>query len=307
MKMQGNNPSNSQPLVSVLLITFNQEEFIEESLHSAIAQDYQNLEVVVADDASTDGTPAIIRRYAAEYPKRIIPLLGNKNLGITGNSNRALALCRGDYIALLGGDDVFLPGKISLQVEWMLQDQRRALCYHDLDVFDSTSGRTLYRWFERFLPRNGGCQEVIKGHIGACSVMFKRPAIRPNAFDNRIPISSDWLFNFETVARQDGRVGALSKVLARYRRHAGNVTNTRGYYFRDAHCTLDIITRDYGRLGWWLASRRSDLYFIESFHFLRSGHPLKALCCMAQSISAANGLWCSPLRLAGHKLLGIRI
>lgn len=100
------------PLVSVHVITFNQAHLIHETLQSILAQDYANIEIIVADDGSTDGTANIISEYANQYPSKIIPLVAGPNLGITGNSNRGLQACKGKYIAFIGGDDLFLPSKI---------------------------------------------------------------------------------------------------------------------------------------------------------------------------------------------------
>ena len=124
-----------KPLVSILIISFNQEAFIEEALKGALEQDYENLEVVVADDGSTDRTPDIILSYADRYKGRLVAIVGKPNLGITGNSNRGLSLCKGKYIAFQGGDDVFLPGKISAQVDWMEERDSRVLCGHQVEVF----------------------------------------------------------------------------------------------------------------------------------------------------------------------------
>src|SRR5436190_24170616 len=100
------------PQVSIHFVSFNQAAFIEESLESALRQDYPNLQIVASDDGSTDGTAQIIERYARRYPDRIHAITGGPNLGITANCNRALRECKGEYIAFLAGDDLYLPGKI---------------------------------------------------------------------------------------------------------------------------------------------------------------------------------------------------
>src|SRR5579875_3125076 len=126
---------NSYPLVSVHLISYNQKDYIGAALSSILDQDYQSFEIVAADDGSTDGTAEIILEFAEKYPGKIIPLVGGKNLGITGNCNRALEHCKGKYIAFIGGDDLFLPGKISAQVKWLEADEKRIMCGHQVEVF----------------------------------------------------------------------------------------------------------------------------------------------------------------------------
>ena len=138
--------SVSPPLVSVIVPAYNQVGFIEEALLSAVEQDYENLEVIAADDGSTDSTDELILEIARNYPKRLTALVGKGHLGITGNCNRALSACRGKYVSFHAGDDVLLPGKIRKQVEWLEEDPRRVLCGHDVEFFSSATGKRLYLW-----------------------------------------------------------------------------------------------------------------------------------------------------------------
>ena len=82
-----------QPRVSVLIISFNQKDYIVDAMESAVNQDYDHLEVIVSDDASTDGTSEIIAAYQKRYPERLVALLHKDNVGITGNSIR-LRYCK---------------------------------------------------------------------------------------------------------------------------------------------------------------------------------------------------------------------
>ena len=79
-------------LVSVHLLVYNAERFIEEALDSILSQDYPNFEVIIGDDASTDGTVEILKRYHAQYPDRIKLLLNSVNMGVTNNCNKIPAL-----------------------------------------------------------------------------------------------------------------------------------------------------------------------------------------------------------------------
>lgn len=214
----------SHPLVSVAIITYNQEDYIEECLDSVLAQDYRPLEVIVADDGSTDRTRAIVLRYAEQHPGVVIPVFAEKNGGVTANSNAAHWACTGKYIAWLGGDDTMAPGKISRQVKVMEGDENVALCYHDLDVFDSESGRTLRLFSALNRPREGGIATVIRYGTfnGGSSTMVRRDRA-PDGYDPRIPVASDWLYWVDSL-QGGGRIVYINEVLGRYRRHARNVT-----------------------------------------------------------------------------------
>src|SRR5215467_1073431 len=97
--------------VAVLIPSYNQETIIEETVMSALTQNYDNMEVVVSDDASTDRTPQILRGIQRKYPERLKTFLHQTNLGVTQNHTRGLLECRGDFIAFQDGDDLFLPEK----------------------------------------------------------------------------------------------------------------------------------------------------------------------------------------------------
>lgn len=136
--------NNSYPLVSVAIITYNQKEYLRECIESILLQNYPNLQIVVADDCSSDGTQDLLLRYSQQYPNVFTLKLSEKNLGITANSNLAHFACRGKYIFWMGGDDLMLPGKIAKQVEYMENNPDCTLCYHNLDVFDSATKKNLY-------------------------------------------------------------------------------------------------------------------------------------------------------------------
>ena len=95
------------PKVSVVSITYNPEAYIRDALDGFLAQQTDfPFEVIIADDASTDRTPAILREYAERHPAVIRPILRPENVGITANLTVALTAARGQYLALCEGDVV---------------------------------------------------------------------------------------------------------------------------------------------------------------------------------------------------------
>ncbi len=232
------------PLVSISIITFNQIEFIRETLDSALGQDYENLEVVVSDDASTDGTAEVIQEYAQKYPGRLIALIGGPNLGITANDNRALKACRGKYIAFQGGDDVLLQGKISAQVQWFEEDKRRVLCGHQVEVFydDGNPSHVL----TPKLPSGAGPRWVIEHGCpyGAVAIMVRAENIPSMGFDERLPTVSDQKFWIDCL-RDNGIFGYVAGIYARYRKHSSNITNDYLRCSADLHEMVTILKQEY--------------------------------------------------------------
>lgn len=216
----------AQPRVSVMIITWNQQCFIREAVESALRQDYDNLEVVVADDGSTDATPDIIRALALEFPGRLKPVLNQRNMGITANSNTGLQHCSGELVAFMGGDDVLLPGKIARQVAWFAQDGRRVLCGHDVDWIDADGAPLGIRTSDLVPLREGrDASGFIRNGTpyAATSVMVRRARIPSRGFHTALPVVSDWKLWIDVIGT-DGIYGYIPGIHARYRRHGGNVT-----------------------------------------------------------------------------------
>ncbi|OHU90679.1 MULTISPECIES: glycosyltransferase [Pseudoalteromonas] len=299
---------NQAPLVSVLIISYNQEDFIAEAIESAVKQDYDNLEVIVADDGSTDRTVEIIQQYAEQYPKRVVPIVNVENLGITGNSNRGLAICKGKYIAFQGGDDVLLPGKISTQVQWLEADPKRVLCYHDMDVFLSETNETLYYQSHICKYHDGGAELIIKygTYFGATTVMVRAPK-QQVIFDSKIKIASDWLYWFEVVENQGGKIGRVDGVLARYRRHRNNITNNTSHILEEAMSTLNTIDRKYPQYHNLVQHKKSEIYFIDAYQSLCRGELFAVFRSVFKSLCISRGVWISPFKLIFNKLYSTKV
>ena len=109
---------NSTPLVSVVAIFFNAERFLDEAIRSVFAQTYAHWELLLVDDGSSDGSSAIARGYAEREPHRVRYLdhLQHRNRGMSASRNLGLQHARGEYLALLDADDVWLPEKLERQV-----------------------------------------------------------------------------------------------------------------------------------------------------------------------------------------------
>lgn len=215
-----------KPLVSVAIITYNQKAFLRECLESVLNQDYENIEIVVADDGSTDGTHEMLKEYEEKYPNRFVLKLTTVNKGITKNSNVAHFACTGKYIAWLGGDDIMFPSKISKQVAYLEANPNCSIVYHNLDVFDSKTDKTLRLRNHSKNVFEGDVTVVLKeGTFNGASSTMIRADKRPIAgFDERIPIASDWLYWAETLLN-GGEIHYIDEILGRYRRHDSNITN----------------------------------------------------------------------------------
>lgn len=236
--------SNLMPLVSIAIIAYNQQEFIKEAVLSACLQDYANIEVVVSDDGSTDNTISIINDLATQFPDKIKAITGGANVGITGNCNRALALCNGEYLVFMGGDDVLLPEKVIKQVEWFLKSESRVLCGHPMDIINEQS--EIISTYKTIRKSGCGADFWIRQGVlfGALSIMVKRNSVAAVDFDSRIKHASDWKFYIDCIG-DAGEYGFVDAILGQYRKHENNITRQLDIVMTDADITLSILEEEY--------------------------------------------------------------
>ncbi|MDD2162454.1 glycosyltransferase [Pseudomonas sp. MIL19] len=227
--------------VSVMLPTYNCEEFIVECLESILGQNYDNIEIVICDDASTDATAVILQDFKSRYPTKINLCINETNLGITLNCNKALASCTGDYVSFFAGDDVMLPGKISEQVRMLDADDEASFCYHRVEIFDNEDGttlsitepkRTIFSFFD--IIEKGGLP-------GANSVLAKRHLIPNEGYNIKIPAVSDWLFFIELALR--GKIIFSTNILSKYRKHPDGCSAKADFLITETLETVELISR----------------------------------------------------------------
>src|SRR5580765_3587457 len=106
-----------KPLVSILMPAYNAEEWISESIESALAQTWDNTEIIVVDDGSSDGTLAVAQRYASPN----VTVTTQPNQGAAATRNKAFSLCKGEYIQWLDADDILAPDKVARQLDALAQ------------------------------------------------------------------------------------------------------------------------------------------------------------------------------------------
>jgi glycosyltransferase involved in cell wall biosynthesis len=137
-----------ESLVSILIPAFNAQEWVADTLRSAVGQTYPRKEIIVVDDGSTDCTLAIARQFESDC----VRVVTQKNQGAAASRNRAFSLCRGDYIQWLDADDLLAPDKIARQMAVLEQSQSKRI------LLSSAWGRFLYRHYRtEFVPTRLWC------------------------------------------------------------------------------------------------------------------------------------------------------
>jgi glycosyltransferase involved in cell wall biosynthesis len=134
-------PDMSSPLVSIVTPSFNQARYLESTLLSVLDQDYPNLEYILMDGGSTDGSVEIIRRYS----DRLAWWISEKDRGQTDAINKGFANARGEILAWLNSDDTYEPNAVSEAVAFLQDHPEVGLVYGDANIIDE-NGRIVGRF-----------------------------------------------------------------------------------------------------------------------------------------------------------------
>lgn len=135
--------AGSKNRVSVIVPAFNRAEYIKQTVNSVLIQDYSNVELIVVDDGSNDGTYEILLDYAEQNKLKLLTHPGRKNKGQSAALNLGLRAATGEFIAILDSDDLFLSGKLRLQVEYLNSHPEIGLVYGMGEAVDG-DGRWMY-------------------------------------------------------------------------------------------------------------------------------------------------------------------
>lgn len=234
------------PKVSILIISYNQERYVAETLEGALAQQYESLEIIVADDGSSDRTPAIISEFAAAHPGRIVPVLHPVNTGISANCNRGLRACSGELIAFFGGDDLMLPGKVEAQVAWFQDSPNGVLCGTLSEDFSDDGKPCLQQPGNAADASGTGPLNFIqrKRPLSGTTLMFRALAVPPHGFDERVSMASDNLFCTELLVG-GGSYGCVDGLYTKRRVHGFNASHNQDKIFSDQELAYQIFAKRY--------------------------------------------------------------
>jgi glycosyltransferase involved in cell wall biosynthesis len=216
-------PGKGQPpKVSVVSITYNHEAYIREALDGFVAQktDFP-VEIIIADDASTDRTPAVIQEYAERHPKLFRPILRPANVGIHANLSEAMSAARGQYLALCEGDDYWTdPLKLSKQVAFLDQHPETTLCFHPVRMTWDDGRADDSEFPPAPWRKNLSVDGLLKRNfIQTNSVVYRRLPRYDDIPPDMLPM--DWYLHLRHAVH--GTIAMLPETMSVYRRHAQGV------------------------------------------------------------------------------------
>jgi len=229
---------DNQPLVTVIIASYNHGPYIEQSILSVLNQTYPNIELLVVDDGSSDDSVERIRRLQNEY---MFDFQVQQNQGLTRTLNGAIARSKGSLIAPFGSDDVMLPDRIATQVDYMDGKPEVGICAGNIELIDAEGELFPEKHQRRDVPfRRMDFDDVFlerKPYPPAPTLLIRREALdKVGGFDLNIRLE-DLLIELK-ITRAGYFIDGLSVLMARYRKHATNS-------YKNHRFMIDNILRSY--------------------------------------------------------------
>jgi glycosyltransferase involved in cell wall biosynthesis len=221
--------TQENPLISFIILTYNQEKYIKEAIEGAFNQTYSPLEIIISDDCSTDNTYEIIKKSVASYSgPHIIKLNRNENnLGIGGQMNRIIELTSGELIIASSGDDISIPIRTErIYIEWIKNKETTYSIYSNLIKIDEF-GVQQGKWNNSGIEQHSKTlDEVIERKIVwlyGCSHAFSRQVfLKFGRIDDNL-LHEDEVIPFRSLIL--GKILYIDEPLILYRRHTNNIWN----------------------------------------------------------------------------------
>jgi hypothetical protein len=201
------------PLVSVVIPTFNQASYLAEAIDSVLGQTYRHLETIVVDDGSTDRTPDVIASYGDR-----VTAFRQDNRGAANALNAGIRAARGDMICWLSSDDAYLPTKVERQVEALVSAPDAGMCCTGWETMDAT-GAILKRYPEPPWVHADPVVSIFwRNPINGTTVMIPRPVFDElGLFDEGLRADVDGDMWLRIATRR--AIVTVPEILARYRIH----------------------------------------------------------------------------------------
>jgi len=222
-----------RPKLSVLLITHNHRKFIAQAIEGVLMQKTNfPFELLIGEDVSTDGTREIVLDYARRFPDIIRLSLPETNLRAYRNFERIFQMSRGEYLAIVEGDDYWSsPDKLQKQADLLDAHPETSICGHRVTVHYEDGSKP-----DEILPVAAGgfytLEDIIRDRslLATASVVFRRVIQTQPAFAEALPMGDNPLF---VAVAQHGTVCLLPEVMAVYRKHAAGQWHSQSEVQRD--------------------------------------------------------------------------
>ncbi len=224
------------PKTAVVIPTYNSSRYLVQAIDSVLAQTWQDLEILVIDDGSTDETERVMRRY--QSPVRYIY---QQNGGVAIARNRGIAESKGKYVAFLDADDTWLPHKLELQIEALQKQPQYRACYSALAVADAELNPLSINYSYR---QSSTLEDLLlRGNVIATpsSVLCERSLFDvAGGFDPKLSQCADWDMWVRLAVQTEFLY--LDEPLVTYRQHGANMSRNAPLL---EHDSLQVLTKGF--------------------------------------------------------------
>ena len=224
----------SQPRVSVIITSYNQERYLEEAIESVVQQSLKAHEIIIADDHSTkDDSVGVIQKCEMRYPGWVHGVVHDENVGIPKNRNSALRMVTGDYVAVLDGDDRFLPNYIAAHLDALSKHAQVGCSYGNRYQMDTQGTRVRVRSTvaepsgDLFAHIASGRMGILRSLMARCDLIraagcFDERFIHHDGFilTLRLARLTKFVYVPEPVMEKRIHLGGFSKTISRQERIA---------------------------------------------------------------------------------------
>jgi len=216
--------------VSVFITSYNQRDYLVEAIESVLNQTLQPFEIIIVDDCSTDGSQEVIGKYAQTYPDLIRPFCHEQNIGIPRNKSFALEQVRGDLVTYVDGDDRFLPSKLEMELETLLNHPEAQIVYSNV-YHINPEGRRSHLWYDGdsspptgYVFREAFARTFPRGSLFRNELVYYRCLKETGFYDPEFAMYHDWELRIRLTKRF--KVAYRPMPLAEYRFHLGGISRS---------------------------------------------------------------------------------
>lgn len=246
--------------VTVLITTYNLEKYIEQCLDSILAQKVNfQYKILIGDDASTDRTVDILKKYQSEYPKIIELVLRNRNIGSLENSVDLYSKCSSEFFAFVDGDDYWVSDdKLQKQVDFLEVNSDFVICGGNTKyLYEGLRGKEKYVVPRKFVGKDYSIQDYYKQRVPfvhTSSILFRNIIFReqvPQAYYDAIGTYEEPALRGEDfrflIHLNEGKMYIMDEVLSVYRIHSGGIWQGSNKIVKAME---SVITYNYNRKYW---------------------------------------------------------
>lgn len=234
---------SSPPLISIVINCYNGAQYLREAIESVFSQTTDNWEIVFWDDGSTDGSGEIAKSYGEKV--RYFRNENRTNLGLSKARNKAFAECRGEFIAILDQDDIWLPNKLEKQMSLFQTNPTIGLTFSNSIFFDDKKDR--YEMFQYEKPKRGNVfgDLLSRNFISTETMIYRKEAINslPYVMDDQFNMVMDYDLSLRIAYNYD--LDYVKEPLSKWRMHSAGESNKKRFeIWRECQVMLEKLCNE---------------------------------------------------------------